>query len=77
MSTFKLIQSPENPFQVLHVATGPGTLDELGRRVSYLATGDGVMFVDTGSLKESDSDVAKELLKVIPDDFEGIVYLTR
>ena len=73
MLKFKVLQQ----LPVLHVATGPGPLDELEEHVNCNASGDGTLFIEVDALQESEATVAKELLKVIPDDFNGIVYLTR
>lgn len=76
MNHFKLLQPPQNPFQVLHVATGRGPMDEISRQVNTLATGDGVVFMDVDSLHESDCQAARDLISVLPEDFDGVVYLT-
>jgi hypothetical protein len=63
--------------KVLHVAAGAGELDELARKVNTTAVGDMTVLVDVDTLEDSDEQVAKDVLKKLPENFGGMVYVTR
>ena len=64
-------------FPISHVAVSRGELDEATRKLNTTAVGDGVVFVDVDTLEDSDEPIAKHILKVLPEDCGGMVYLTR
>ncbi len=50
-------------------------VDDLQNNCNYEAAGDAVLLVDTDQLDNSESPVAEEILKALPDDFVGLVYI--
>jgi hypothetical protein len=72
---FKYIQN----ISAVHVGTDAGTLAELKKEVTCLATGSGVVLIEMDVLESSESAVAKKLIETLtfecPDN-TGLIYIT-
>lgn len=67
----------DEQYDICHVAVDTESLDNLEQGINYTAIGDGVLLVDVDALENATSEVAGRILKVLPKDFGGLVYITR
>ena len=57
------------------VCLSPEDTDDLQNGCNYEASGEGVLVVDTDQLDNATSKVAGKVLKALPKDFTGLVYI--
>jgi hypothetical protein len=62
---------------VAHVAVDTDSMRELQAALTPTATGDMALLIDYDTLEECEEPAAQRLLNTLPEDFVGMVYVTR